>query len=153
MRYRRQVHIMTVPVAAPAERLDAADLERTVARFEDLYREKYGRESAYREAGIELVSFRLRGEGVVRKPEFRVQDLGPEDAGDAVVRRVSAWVNAEGRMAEVPGYDFERLVPGNVVPGPAIVWTPITTLVVGAGQRAAVDEYKNVIVTLAERPA
>src|ERR671937_1835184 len=76
MRYRRQVHILTVPMAD-------GDLERTVELFERLYEEKYGPQSAYREAGIELVSFRVRGIGLVPKPELLVQELGGEDAGEA----------------------------------------------------------------------
>jgi N-methylhydantoinase A len=140
MRYRRRVHILTVPMAD-------GDLARTVELFERLYEEKYGPQSAYREAGIELVSFRLRGVGVVRKPELLVQELGDADAGEAVVATVSAWVDRAGAVQDVPGYDFDRLRPGHAVPGPAILWTPITTLVVPPGQTARMDEYRNVVMT------
>ena len=58
-----------------------------------------------------------------------------------------AWVDTANAMLEVPGYDFERLRPGNRVEGPAIVWTPITTLVLAPGHSARVDEYKNLVVT------
>jgi N-methylhydantoinase A len=145
MRYRRQVHILTVPVQGDGH-VDEALLDRTVARFEELYEEKYGKESAYREAGIELVSFRIRGSGLVRKPEFRVQEVGDEDASHAVVKTVQAWVDRAGEMREVPGYDFELMKPGNVVEGPAIVWTPITTLVLAPAHSARVDEYKNLVI-------
>ncbi len=149
MRYRRQVHIMTVPVVDGARSVDGDVLERTVGLFETLYEEKYGSESAYREAGIELVSFRLRGSGIVRKPQFRVEDLQSEDASHAVVRTVRAWVDEEGSVGDVPGYDYERLVPGNALRGPAIVWTPITTVVIAPSQFARVDEYKNFVITAA----
>lgn len=145
MRYRRQVHILTVPVDSDGA-LDAETLERAIERFEDLYREKYGEESAYREAGIELVSFRLRGEGVVRKAELRHADSGPADASHAIVKRAPAWVPLAEEMREVDGYDFELLRPGNAFPGPAIVWTPITTVVAGEGQQVCVDEYKNLVI-------
>ncbi|MBD0328813.1 MAG: hydantoinase/oxoprolinase family protein [Thermoleophilia bacterium] len=145
MRYRRQVHILTVPVVADG-RIDEAAVDRTIELFETLYEEKYGKESAYREAGIELVSFRVRGSGVVRRPEFRVHEVAREDASGAVVATVRAWVDRAGELQDVPGYDFERMVPGNVVPGPAVVWTPITTLVVAVGQQARVDEYKNLVI-------
>jgi N-methylhydantoinase A len=145
MRYRRQVHILTVPVDSDGP-VDGATLEGAVERFEDLYKEKYGEESAYREAGIELVSFRLRGEGMVRKPELRHADAGGADASGAIVKRVEAWVPLAEEMREVDGYDFERLAPGNAFAGPAIVWTPITTVVVGDGQRVEVDEYKNLVI-------
>jgi N-methylhydantoinase A len=150
MRYRRQVHIVTVPVADEAGPVTADMIERTIAGFERLYREKYGEESAYREAGIELVSFRFRGEGIVRKPALQVEAVGDEDAGHAVVDRVRAWVDKSGAIEELPGYDFERLAPGNRIPGPAIVWTPITTLVVAPGKTARLDEYKNIVVTSGE---
>ena len=119
---------------------------RTVDLFETLYEEKYGKESAYRDAGIELVSFRIRGSGLVSKPDFRVEDLGDEDASDAIVKTVSAWVDKHGEMEDVNGYDFDRMVPGNAVPGPAVVWTPITTLVVAPGHVARADEYKNLVM-------
>jgi N-methylhydantoinase A len=147
MRYRRQVHILTVPAADGGDALDESAVERTVELFERLYEEKYGPESAYREAGIEMVSFRLRGTGVVRKPDFRAAELGDEDAAEAIVETVSAWVDTAGELQELPGYEFERLQPGHAVPGPAIVWTPITTLVVPPGQTARVDGYKNVVMT------
>ena len=147
MRYRRQVHIVTVPVADPSGPITADVVDRTIAGFESLYREKYGEESAYREAGIELVSFRFRGEGIVRKPQLRVEELGDESAAHAVVSTVRAWVDKTGAVEELPGYDFDLLVPGNRFSGPAIVWTPITTLVVAPGQAASVDQYRNVVVT------
>lgn len=148
MRYRRQVHILTVPMADSDGAVTDDVVERAVARFEELYREKYGQESAFREAGIELVSFRLRGEGVVRTPEFRVEQTGAADASGAVVCRVPAWVEKAAAVQDVPGYAFERLVPGNAFPGPAVVWTPITTLVVPPGQTVRADEYKNLVVTV-----
>ena len=146
MRYRRQVHILTVPFAA-GDGVTGEALERTLELFERLYEEKYGPQSAYREAGIELVSFRLRGVGAVRKPDLRVEEIGGENASDAVVAMVRAWVDEAGEMQDVPGYEFDRLRPGHVVPGPAVVWTPITTLVVPPGLAARVDEYRNVVMT------
>ena len=152
MRYRRQVHILTVPVEHAGPMTEEA-MEATLALFERLYQEKYGRESAYREAGIELVSFRLRGSGSVRKPEMQAEELGDADASHAVVKTVRAWVDAAEELQELDGYDFERMVPGNRVAGPGIVWTPITTLVLAPGQVATVDGYRNLIVSMAGREA
>jgi N-methylhydantoinase A len=146
MRYRRQVHILTVPLDSDGN-VDDGVIEATIAGFERLYQEKYGRESAYREAGIELVSFRLRGEGLVRKAELQVTAPTGTDPTNAFVVRAPAWVDKAGAMLEVPGYDFERLQAGNRLEGPAIVWSPITTLVLAPGHEARVDEYKNIVVT------
>ena len=146
MRYRRQVHIVTSPFVG--DDISAQALDETIDLFERLYEEKYGPQSAYREAGIELVSFRVRGVGVVSKPELHVEALGEEDPAAALVERVEAWVDKAGGLQEVPGYDFERLRPGTVVPGPAIVWTPITTLVIPPGQAARLDEHRNLVLSV-----
>jgi N-methylhydantoinase A len=145
MRYRRQVHILTVPVEDDGPITDES-IEHTIALFERLYEEKYGRESAYREAGIELVSFRLRGSGSVRKPEVHAEELGGNDAAAAVEKRVTAWVDSKEEMQEVNGYDFERHTPGDVIEGPAVIWSPITTLVVRPGQVARLDGFRNLLI-------
>ena len=116
MRYRRQVHIVTSPFVG--DEVSPESLEQTIELFERLYEEKYGPQSAYREAGIELVSFRVRGVGAVSKQEFHVEELGDEDPSAALVDRVEAWVDKADELQEVPGYDFERLQPGNAVRGP-----------------------------------
>ena len=36
--------------------------------------------------------------------------------------------------------------PDNVVVGPAVIHTPITTIVLQAGQRGTVDTYRNVVI-------
>jgi N-methylhydantoinase A len=41
-------------------------------------------------------------------------------------------------------YDFEGLVPGAELSGPAIVETPVTTIVVNPKDSAMVDEFRNV---------
>ena len=145
MRYRRQVHVLTTPVAGDGPISDGL-LEQTTAEFERLYRERYGEESAFREAGIELVSYRLRATGRLDRAAPEPAPVGSADAAAALVGEVDAWVDTDGAMSTVPGYDFRRLEPGNAIEGPAIVWTPITTLVVGREQTASVDGFRNLIV-------
>jgi N-methylhydantoinase A len=155
MRYRRQVHILTVPVDETGT-IDDAALEASLQRFERLYEQKYGEESAYREAGVELVTFRVRGSGRSPKPDLLASELAGEDASHAIVRNQLAWVDETHGMQELSGYDYSLLRPGNVVSGPAIMWTPITTLVLVPGQRAQVDEYRNIVISMAgssQRPA
>jgi N-methylhydantoinase A len=141
MRYRRQVHILTVPHET------GEPLERAVERFEALYRERYGAQSAYREAGIELVSFRLRAEGIVQTPEPPAAEAPERDAAHAAVRSVRAWVEKLGESRDVTGYDFDLLDPGDRIAGPAIVWTPITTLVLGPGHLARMDDRRSLVIS------
>ncbi len=146
MRYRRQVHLVTAPVEAQGTMTDS-DLEQACDNFERLYEERYGKESAYREAGIEMAIFRVRGIGTLRKPELKGEELAGPDPGAAFVESREIYCDTTRDLREAKGYDLERLLPGNEVEGPAIIWTPITTIVVNPGQKAVLDRYKNVILT------
>ena len=161
MRYRRQVHILTVPVrqgpssgsgSAPPP-LTPADLARVTEMFGTLYRQRYGPESAFGDAGIELVTFRVRATGLVPKPTLAPALLGPADAQGAICGWRRAYIEDAGWLDRVPGYDFRALCPGHVVAGPAVIWTPITTVVVLASQVGSVDGHRNIVIRLASRDA
>jgi N-methylhydantoinase A len=146
MRYQMQVHVMTAPVLTPGQ-ITAESLAAAMDLFEDLYEQKYGAESTYREAGIELVTFRVRGSGRVDKPDPGQWAEPGRPVEEALVERRSVYLPAEHRMVEVPGYDLESLGVGSVVSGPALVWSPITTVVLNRGQIALVDPYRNLVIT------
>jgi len=146
MRYRRQVHLVTAPVEAQGTMTDK-DLERTCDNFERLYEERYGKESAYREAGIEMAIFRVRAIGALGKPQIKGEKLAGPDPKAAFVESREIYCDNIKAIREAKGYDLEKLLPGNEVEGPGIIWTPITTIVVNPGQKATIDAYKNIIVT------
>jgi len=41
---------------------------------------------------------------------------------------------------------FERLAPGNEITGPAVIHTPITTIVLQDKQTGLLDEYRNMVI-------
>jgi N-methylhydantoinase A len=145
MRYSRQANILSVPVDGNAT-FDDPLLGKTIDRFEDLYRQRYGRESGFRDAGIEFVSFRLRGIGYVQKPVPGTEPITGVDPRNALIERRHAWVDDRGEFREIEGYEWDRLRPGNVIKGPAIVWTPITTVVLRSVDTAEMDERANLVV-------
>ncbi|MDB5409604.1 MAG: 5-oxoprolinase, partial [Rhodospirillales bacterium] len=148
LRYSRQVHEVTTPVRA-ATPLDDAGIARLVADFEALYERKYGKGSAYREAGIEMTMFRLTARGLMTRPEMVKLPLGSADPSAARTGRRNVFVDSRDGFAPTDIFDFEKLQPGNVVEGPAVIHTPITTIVLQEGQRGSVDPYRNVVIDLA----
>ena len=79
MRYSMQLAEVTAPVAAGP--LDAAAIEATAAAFEQRYAELYGKDAGFREAGIQAITFRVRGIGVLPfSPELPV--VPAADAAD-----------------------------------------------------------------------
>jgi len=147
LRYARQVHELTTPVRS-ATPLTQEGLEQLLADFEALYERKFGKGSAYREAGIEMKLFRLTARGLLKKPEVPRMEMGGADASAALLGRRDIFVEAENGLAPADIYDFEKLSPGNVLKGPAVVHTPITTIVLQKGQKALMDEYRNIVVEL-----
>lgn len=145
LRYARQVHELTTPVRADTPLTDEG-LTQLLADFEALYERKFGKGSAYREAGIEMKLFRLKAEGLLKKPEVPTMAMGAADASAALIGKRDIFVEQADGLAPADIYDFEKLSPGNRFAGPAVVHTPITTIVLQAGQKASVDEYRNVIV-------
>ena len=145
LRYARQVHEVTTPVYG-ATPMDAAALKRLIDDFEALYERKYGKGSAYREAGIEMTLFRLSASGRLERPDIEPLPLEGPDAGHALTGRREIFVDARNGMAPADVYDFTRIRPGNEIAGPAVIHTPITTIVVQDAQRARMDELRNIVI-------
>jgi N-methylhydantoinase A len=146
LRYSRQVHEVTTPLAAPVP-LDDTGLARLVDDFEALYERRFGKGSAYREAGIEMTAFRLTARGVMPRPELPVEPEGPPDPAAALIGTRAMLDLAAGGLREGGVYDFDRMRAGMAVTGPAVIHTPITTIAVQGGQTARMDRWRNIVVT------
>jgi N-methylhydantoinase A len=145
LRYLRQVHEVTTPIRGNGS-LNANVLERLVSDFEALYERKYGRGSAYREAGVEMTMFRLTARGVGERAKLEPILLAGSDASAACLGRRPVFVEQAGGFRDADIYDFNRLAPGNVLPGPAVIHTPITTIVLQANHVGRIDAYRNVLL-------
>lgn len=143
LRYLRQVHVVTTPVEKVGA-LDEDDLEEVVKHFDMLYEERFGKGSGYREAGVEMINFRVQGTGLIRKPVFRPERGGGAKASDALVETRRAYFGSSRRFLDANCYDFEELACGAEIEGPAIIWTPNTTIVVNPGQTARCDDFRNI---------
>jgi N-methylhydantoinase A len=58
-------------------------------------------------------------------------------------------IEGTGAMQAVTVYDFDRMDPGNVVRGPTVIHSPLTTVVVHNGQVARMDGLRNLILEAA----
>lgn len=145
LRYGRQVHHVTTPLEGGPP-VDATALDRLARSFEALYEQRYGRGSAFRAAGIELVTFRLRAAGRMERPAAIEETAGDTDPSHAALGRRTIYVEGAGGMVDADIYDFERMVPANEVEGPAVIQTPITTVVLQSGQRARMDPHRNLMI-------
>lgn len=145
VRYRRQVNELTIPV--PDGEVTAEGVDRIVGGFEATYERLYGKGSAYREAGIEVVTFRVEGLGRLPKPQLKSCREEARDPGRAYAGERKVYFPEARGFRRTPIYRGEQLPAGSEFGGPAILEYPGTTAVVGPGQRVRVDSYHNLILT------
>jgi N-methylhydantoinase A len=146
MRYRYQVHELNVPFAPGADEIKAEAMEEIHASFDELYEKSYGQGSAYREAGKEIVTFRVSGIGKLQKPELERTGVRKTDSSRALKGERDVYFEEYENFVSTPIFDFERLEAGAEIPGPAIIETAVTTIVVNPNDRAIMDELRNLII-------
>jgi N-methylhydantoinase A len=140
-RYQNQEHTVEVPVQGP---VTEAGLAGIAADFHAAYEREY----TYRlNAPVEMVGLHVVATAAVGKLRMTAQALGDEDATGAVKGRRPVDYALEGTH-EATIYDGTRLAPGMVFFGPAVIEDAGTTIVVHPGNRAHVDGYGNIHITL-----
>ena len=158
MKYRYQVHELTIPFPPGSDLLTGRGPQVVVPAFDDTYEEMYGKGSAYRAAGQEIATIRVRGIGLLPKPRIESisargtrphrssRQMGPG-------RGSGTCTSKSGRGSSRPTFMITaKLNAGAMIEGPAVIETPITTVVVNPGDRAVLDEYANLRITIAAQP-
>jgi N-methylhydantoinase A len=142
MRYRRQTHDLIVRVASGPITMDA--VVEAVRRFEEMYEALYGKGSGFRQAGVELTTFRVEAIGRTPKPApTRPSASGKSKQGTRQVfdAEAKAW-------RATPIWDWLDLPIGERIAGPAVIEHPETTVYVVAGHTAVVDSIGNLVIDL-----
>jgi N-methylhydantoinase A len=145
MRFRFQIHVLTVPV--PDGEIDVNDV---VGRFIAGYEARFGEGSAFSAAGVEMTTFRVVARAPSRTPApARARESGRLPGGGSRIR-VSLPATWRRQVFSGGGWRTATVVrdvhPGLELEGLAIVEWPDTTIVIGEGQRARVDDQGNVII-------
>lgn len=147
MRYRRQTAGVEIPL--PWDRFSAQEVARLQEIFEKKYEELYGVGAGYTKAGIEISAIRVDAVGPVGKPALKPEPGRREKAEAAIKgRRQVFFTRPQRKFIDTPVYDYDRLEPGAVVPGSAIIELPFTTTLVTPGSRVTVDDYRNLVLEL-----
>jgi N-methylhydantoinase A len=145
MRYGRQVHEVSTPLRGQLP-VTPAMLAALQTEFEQLYERRFGRGSSYRAAGIELVTFRLKARGLMNRLEMKPLPLGSSNPARAERGERPIFVEEIGAMKPVTVYDFDQMEPGNLISGPTVIHSQLTTVVVHGGQTARMDGLRNLVL-------
>jgi N-methylhydantoinase A len=143
IKFRRQVH--NVRIAVRAGELRSEEVEALVMSFEEAYERIYGKGTAYRRAGIELSNFVVTATTKTYKPQLKEEEWDGENADRARIGERQVYFDT---FVRTPVFSMERLRPGNIIVGPAVVESTATTLLLHPQQTATVDRYRNLLLRI-----
>ncbi|MFC9765940.1 hydantoinase/oxoprolinase family protein [Rhodococcus jostii] len=146
MRYTMQLAEVATPV--PAGSLDAAGIHAASDLFEQRYAELYGKDSGFREAGIQAITYRVRATGLLpfspTLPEVKSADSADPTPAHIGTRKVC--LDGQIGYVDTDVYDYSKLLAGHVLHGPAIIEVPTTTVVVPHDTTGTVDRLGNLTI-------
>jgi N-methylhydantoinase A len=145
MRYVGQAY--ELGVAASTE--PSGSVQQCVDAFHRAHQQRFS--YANRDAPVEIVNLRLKAIGTTSKPQFKRQPLTHVDPRQAhigykQVHFADAGNPRAARPVPTALYQREKLSPGNIIVGPALVFQFDTTIIVPASWAATVDEWGNLVV-------
>ncbi len=139
VRYGSQMDDIEVP--SPVSRINsAADMDKLIAAFEDLYEKVYAGVAKHPQAGYQIMELGLTATVPKVKPKLVKRPL-EEKAPPAEAVKGEREVYFEGRWHKALIYDMDSIRPGNEVEGIAVVEAPATTLFIPPRRRARMDEW------------
>lgn len=119
----------------------AADLDRIIAAFEDMYTKIYPEGARFQDAGYSITELYIQAVAPKPQPailEHPMSEAKPSSAAYVETRKVFH----KGVWQDFQVWQMEELAAGNVVEGPAIIRDPMTTVVIPPGKRIEFDKYR-----------
>ncbi|OGB92137.1 MAG: hypothetical protein A3G35_11740 [candidate division NC10 bacterium RIFCSPLOWO2_12_FULL_66_18] len=144
MRYKRQGFEVTVPV--PEVYLEDGNRAALAEAFDAVYQASYGRLVAG--APVEAVTWRAAA--LAPPPRFNLRMETGAATGDAIKGSRPVYLREDQGSVEVPVLDRYRLQPGVRIEGPVILEERESTIYIGPGAWATLDELGGVVMTLCE---
>lgn len=144
LRYPYQGYELSVP--CPPHLAGEADREAIRRSFDRRHHEVYGISAP--EEIPQVVNARVVSVCNVPRLDLSPRPLAEPSAAHAVVSRRPVLFAETGGYVDTDIYDRSKLLPGNVIEGPAVVEQLDSTTVLLPGQRADVDSYGTLVVTV-----
>jgi N-methylhydantoinase A len=136
-----------VRVAVADGEVDQARADGCVEAFHDEHERLYGYCFRDRpEQQVEWVNLRVTGVGPIRRPVLRELEPGDGDGERARTGSRPVCFDAAAGPHDTPVYRRDRLRPGDVLRGPAVIEEYGSTLPLHPGFRAEVDRLGNLVV-------
>jgi len=142
MRLIGQVHEIAVPIPS------GGGYEAIRAAFEEVYQARYNQ--VPKDAELEILSFRVRVSGPA--PQLAITQSDRDDAGGQALKGKRQAYFGSG-FVETKIYDRQKLRPGDVFDGPAIVEEPESTTLIFPDDHVEIDAIGNICIMIATATA
>lgn len=143
MRYTLQ--LAEVATDVPGGSLSAADIDQLGAAFEDRYAQIYGKGAGFSEAGLQIITYRVRAIGHLGgKPQLPEIDLATSPPKPVSHRRV--LLDPRKGWEEAGIYLYQDLRAGQEINGPAIIEAATTTVALPAHSTASVGSTGHLVI-------
>jgi N-methylhydantoinase A len=144
MRYLGQNY--ELPVSAPS----GAWTDEAIAELERRFHVEHERTYGYAapEEVTQVVNYRVTAYGLTPHIKLRQHDAGRGGPDAAIVGQRQVYWSRGSSAQATPIYDRVRLHPGHEIVGPAIVDQMDATTLIGPGQHARLDAYRNLHIDL-----
>jgi N-methylhydantoinase A len=147
MRFTMQLAEVTTPVEPGP--IDTAAVTRIGQTFEAAYASLYGKGAGFREAGMQIITYRMRARGRLPiHPELPHFEHGGTQAKPRSRRR--AFLDVRRGWQDTAVYDYQDLGRDDRLSGPAVVETPTTTVALPEGCTATLDQLGNMVIRYAQ---
>ncbi|WP_033289462.1 hydantoinase/oxoprolinase family protein [Amycolatopsis jejuensis] len=145
VRYEGQTREVIVPLHTRTRKITEVSLARAIQEFHEQHELLYGHKRT--ELPVQIVSVRVELTGLRQTAGMAEPGkFGQDDPAAALVGTRSVYFERLGGFTDTPVYDGTRVEPGNVIPGPAVIHEPGTTIVVCDGQEAMLDQYETYVI-------
>ena len=122
----------------PGKVLDAAALQGVADAFHDRHKPTYGHDN--RSEPVQLVSLRVTAIGAIPTLTISTSPAAPGDAANAIKAQRQVWFRGIG-ATQATIYDRRHMPAGLLAPGPAVIESLESTILVPPAWTARMDEH------------
>ena len=144
MLYLGQTHTVTVPLPIGRETLPELSREKIKSAFETTYREQFSRLLE----GIAIRVMNLRLAVIGKRPKFDLEWLAPASGSEVDAAKLGerhVWI--DGTWVDAVIYERLTLPISAVIPGPALLEQPDTTIWIEPDLQGEVDRFGNLLIS------
>lgn len=129
-------------VELPFDTIETADnVRQIIERFEDAYAKLFSRAARSPELGYLITTAVVYGTCEVKKPALPKESLA-ETTVPASAYKEGRKIYRGGKWHDAVILEMEKLLPGNVISGPAVIESGATTFVIPPAAQARLDQHR-----------